>query len=210
MPNTDVEKGVAAVTFTNTVSPSATASPTSAEQPVSHPVTAILGMSHNPTVYAAPNASSVIDRMDVNDSDSSGSASVSKVLLPVTAAVIRPPTEALAMHVPHFYWRCLAYGANEFPLTFSTPIDHGLSTVLISEEYVAKLGLHRKCLLASYAVELAMEKNRQKVDIKFSEYVKIQLHNLSAFWTSKSVHAIIAPGLCAPMILCLPLFTTIL
>ena len=151
-----------------------------------------------------PNASSVIGGMDVNDSDSSGLASVSKVLLPVTAAVIRPPTEASAMHVPHVYWRCLAYGANEFPLTFSAPIDHGSSTVLISEEYVVKLGLHQKHLLAPYTVELTMEKNGQKVDIKFSEYVKIQLHDPSAFWISKSVRMIIAPGLCAPMILGLP------
>ena len=197
-------KGVAAVTFANTVSPSVTASPTSAEQPASHPVAAVLGMSHNPTTYAAPNTSSVIGGMDVNDSDSSGSASVSKGLLPVTAAMIRPPMEALAMHVPHFYWHCLAYGANEFPLTFRALIDHGSSAALISEEYVVKLGLCRKRLLAPYAIELTMEKNGQKVDIEFSEYVKIQLHNPSAFWTSKSVRAIIAPSLCTPMILGLP------
>jgi len=109
------------------------------------------------------------------------------------------------LHIPHLYWRCLAYNApNRFPLTFDAFIDHGSSTVLISEEYVAKLSLHHKRLLEPYSVELAMEKNGQKVNIKFSEYVKVQLHDPSTFWTSKSVRAIIAPSLCAPMILGLP------
>jgi hypothetical protein len=83
-------------------------------------------------------------------------------------------------------------------------IDHGSSAVLISNEWVAKLGLRRKRLLAPYYAELAMEKNGQKIDILFSEYVKIQLHDPSSFWSSKSVRTVIAPGLCAPMILSLP------
>ena len=49
-----------------------------------------------------------------------------------------------------------------------------------------------------------MEKNRQKVEEHFSEYVKIKLHDPSSYWSSKSVCAIIAPSLCAPMILGLP------
>src|ERR1700683_829323 len=108
------------------------------------------------------------------------------------------------MHVPHLFWHCLAHGPDKFPLTFRTLIDHGSSAVLISEKYVVKLGLRQRCLLEPYAVELTVEKNRQKVDIEFSEYVKIQLHNPSGFWTSRSVRTIIVPGLCAPMILGLP------
>ena len=145
----------------------------------------------------------MIGSLDINDSDSSGSASVSKVL-PMTAAVMQPLTEASVMHIPHFFWKCLAYGTNKSPLTFRTLIDHGSSAVLISEEYIAKLGLRRRCLIEPYAVELAVEKNGQKVDIEFSDYVKVQLHDPSGYWTSRSVHAIIAPGLCAPMILGLP------
>jgi hypothetical protein len=49
-----------------------------------------------------------------------------------------------------------------------------------------------------------MEKNGKKVEIQFSEHVKLQLHDLDSYWTSKSVHAMIVPGLCAPMILGLP------
>src|SRR6202050_2170604 len=115
----------------------------------SHPVAAVLGMSCNPTAYIAPNASGMIGGLDINDSDSSGSASVSKVL-PMTAAVMQPLTEASAMHIPHLFWNCLAYGTNEFPLTFRTLIDHSSSAVLISEEYVAKLGLRRRRLIEPY------------------------------------------------------------
>lgn len=52
-----------------------------------------------------------------------------------------------------------------------------------------------------------MEKNGQKVEIQFSEYMKLQLHDPDSYWTSKLVRTIIAPGLCAPMILGLPFLT---
>ena len=73
------------------------------------------------------------------------------------------------------YWNCMASG-KVFPILFRVLIDHGSSDVLISNEWVMKLRLRRKCLLTPYYAELAMEKNRQKIDIFFSEYVKIQLH----------------------------------
>jgi hypothetical protein len=49
-----------------------------------------------------------------------------------------------------------------------------------------------------------MENNGQKVMIQFSEYMKLQLYDPSSYWTLKSVHTIIALGLCAPVILGLP------
>jgi hypothetical protein len=49
-----------------------------------------------------------------------------------------------------------------------------------------------------------MENNGQKVKILFSEYVKLQLQDPSALWSLESIHTIVAPGLCAPMILGLP------
>ena len=76
--------------------------------------------------------------------------------------------------------------------------------MIISESYAERLGLCRKRLLEPYSAELAMEKNGRKVEIQFSEYVKLQLHDPDSYWTSKSVRAIIAPGLCAPMIQGLP------
>jgi hypothetical protein len=117
--------------------------------------------------------------------------------------IAAPLKEVAPTHVPLFYWKCLA-GSKDFPVIFEALIDHGSSTILISEDFLSKLGLCRKCLPVPYSAELAMEKNGQKVEIQFSEYIKIKLHDPSSYWSLKSVCTIIAPGLCAPMILGLP------
>ena len=92
------------------------------------------------------------------------------------------------------------------PLLFclNRVIDHSSSAVLIPEDYALKLGLCQKCLRKPYIAELAMEKNGQKSQFEFSEYVKLQLHDSSSYWSSKTIRAIVAPGLCSPMILSLP------
>jgi hypothetical protein len=176
----------------------------SSTESITHPVAAVLGMSHNPVAYVVNNMSSVIDS-SISSEDSSNVSFVSKVS-PICAAVAATPlTEVAPLHIPHLYWKCLAGGkVNEFPIIFNALIDHGSSAVLISEQYITKLRLCRKCLLKPYSAELAMESDGHKAIIEFSEYVKVKLHDPSSFWSSKSVRAIIAPGLCAPMILGLP------
>ena len=89
-------------------------------------------------------------------------------------------------------------------LTFDALIDHGSSAALISEEYVSKLRLHHKHLIEPYTAELIMENNGQKVEVKFSKYVRLQLHHPSSYWSLKAVHTIVALGLCSLMILGLP------
>jgi len=64
---------------------------------ITHPVAAVLGMSNNPTVYVAPNASSVLGNGDYN---SSGDLSVSNQ---VPDRVLRPLKEVSSLHVPHFF-----------------------------------------------------------------------------------------------------------
>jgi len=158
-------------------------------------------MSRNPVAYVATNGSSVLDA--TSDSDTSSASFVSDPL-PLIAAVSKVPLEeASPLHIPHLYWKCLASGRN-FPIVFKALIDHGSSSVSISEEYILKLRLCHKHLIKPYYAELTMENNGHKINILFSEYVKVTLHDPSSFWSSKSVCAIIAPGLCAPMILGLP------
>ena len=55
------------------------------------------------------------------------------------------------------------------PVTFDALIDHGSFAVLISEEYVLKLGLHCKHLLEPYYTELVMESNKQRSEEHTSE-----------------------------------------
>jgi hypothetical protein len=131
-------------------------------------------MSRNPVAYIASNASSVLERSLNGDSDSSVSQSVSD---PSPPNIHKPLKEASPLHVPHLYWRCLTSGkTNEFPMMFDALIDHGSSAALISEEYVIKLGLRCKRLREPYIAELAMKNDGQKNEVKFTEYVKVQLH----------------------------------
>ena len=149
-----------------------------------HPVAAVLGFSCNPVAYVASNASSVFERSD-GDSDSSGSQTVSA---PSLQSAIEPLKEASPLHVEHLYWRCLTSGnTNEFPVIFDALIDHGSSAVLISEDYALKVGLRQKPLCKPYIAELAMEKNGQKSEFEFSEYVKLQLHDPSSYLSSKTI-----------------------
>jgi hypothetical protein len=92
----------------------------------------------------------------------------------------------------------------EFPISFEALIDHGSSSVLIHESLMNKLGLCCRPLRDPFSAALAMENDGKKIQIQFSDYVKLQLHDPSALWSSRTVRAIIAPGLCAPMILGLP------
>jgi hypothetical protein len=92
----------------------------------------------------------------------------------------------------------------EFPIIFEALIDHSSSTVLIRESYANDLGLCRKLLQTPFSAELAMENNGQKIKVDFTEYITLQLHDPSALWSSKSVRAIVAHGLCVPMILGMP------
>ena len=190
-------RGVAAMASSNNVNiPSASSSFT---EPIPHPVAAVLGMSCNPVAYVAPNASSVIESNPSSDSDSTDSASVSSSDLQNVTTCLK---DTSLLHVPHLYWRCLTSGKpGEFPMTLDVLIDHGSSAVLISEEYVSLLGLHHKRLHKPYSAELAMEKNGAKIQVQFSEYVKLQLHDPDNYWSSKPMRVIITSGLCAPMIL---------
>jgi hypothetical protein len=51
---------------------------------------------------------------------------------------------------------------------------------------------------------MAMAGSEKKVIVKLSKWVKLSLYDSSGAWTSKTVHAVITPSLCAPVILGLP------
>ena len=46
--------------------------------------------------------------------------------------------------------------------------------------------------------------NDQKNIIAFEEFVNLQLYNVSGRYVSKTIHAVISPSLCAPILLGLP------
>ena len=153
-----------------------------------HPVAAVMGMSSNPVAYAASNTSNVIGS-DSNDSgsDSDSLPGVSAPFSAVCAMMTPVRDTASPLHVPHLYWCCLTSGKNqEFPITFNALIDHGSSSVLIRESLANELGLRRRRLRDPFSAELAMENDGQKIEIQFSDYVKLQLHDPSALWSLKT------------------------
>ena len=169
-----------------------------------HPVAAVFAGIDNPVAYMPANGTNVVGNgTDSEDSDVSTPSSQISPLLPNTAS---PRDAGLApFHVPHIYWRCKATGPKtEFPVTFDALFDHGSHAVLISEAFASQLGLRRRNLPSPETVELAMQSEKKKIRIELNEWVKLRLSDPSALWTSKSVRAIVAPGLCAPVILGLP------
>ena len=70
-------------------------------------------------------------------------------------------------------------------------------------ELVAELGLKKYRLHTPKLVDVAMNNNQNSCS-QLHDYVKLSLVSLDAVWTSKTVKALIAPGLCMPIILGLP------
>ncbi|KAG1855249.1 hypothetical protein F4604DRAFT_1932309 [Suillus subluteus] len=103
------------------------------------------------------------------------------------------------LQTPHLRWNCLVDGpAVPSPVPVSALIDHGSSLVLISEDLVSKLGLHRRKLSKPLPISLALSQDKPFL---LSHYVKLSCTSLDQAYTSRTVRAIIAPNLCTPLLL---------
>ena len=169
------------------------------------PVAVVMGVSADPVAYMPSNVSSVIEG-DSFESQTSVSTSPIASLVAVSPSVPKAPSDNLApFTVPHLFWQCSISGPpNCLPVTFVALIDHGSHTVLISEAFAISLGLKRRILPEPMDVEMAMPEEGKKHVVRLNEWVKLSLYDVSGSWTSKTVRAIIAPSLCAPVILGLP------
>ena len=94
-------------------------------------------------------------------------------------------------------------GHLDFPLTFSSLVDNGAHVVLIRPDVVDQLRLQRHPLKTPEIVSVAIEDGKKK-KMKLYHYVKFAVTSVDNVWTSKVIHAIVAPGLCMPVILGLP------
>ena len=79
-------------------------------------------------------------------------------------------------------------------------IDHGCDSVLISLDLVDRLKLPRHKLPKPKSVVMAV-KGDEKKEIVFREFVQMTVISSDQIWSSRSCRAIIAPNLCAPLIL---------
>ena len=107
----------------------------------------------------------------------------------------------------HLVWSCQIHSlTDDFPVKTRTLIDNGAHVVLIRPKLVEKLGLKKRRLRTPEIVDVALH-NGQNSRSELLDYVKLSLTSLDAIWTSKTVTALIAPGLCMPVILGLPFLT---
>jgi hypothetical protein len=104
----------------------------------------------------------------------------------------------------HYVWKCKIDGTlDKFPLTVSTLIDNGAHMVLIRPETVKQLGLASFPLPQPETIDVAISSSGSTKKT-LSHFVKFKATSLDGLWTSRTVFAIIAPGLCMPIIFGLP------
>ncbi|KAH9829347.1 uncharacterized protein C8Q71DRAFT_718361, partial [Rhodofomes roseus] len=143
-----------------------------------HPVAAVMGMGR----VSYTRSPSVEDLYRPEDDDRSS---------------VRP--------TPHLLWDCMIDGPLvDEPFQAQALIDSGSHTVLMREPLVRKLGLTLRDLPQPERVELAMASEGKKVTVSLYQYVKLSVSHPSFRWKSRTVRAIVTPGLCADLILGLP------
>ena len=112
---------------------------------------------------------------------------------------VSPPFKSL-----HFVWKCTVDSPLvDFPLKLATLIDNGAHMVLIRPETCSQLGLELFPLPKPELIDIAISSSTS-VPKTLSHFVKIKVTSLDGQWTSCTIFAIIAPGLCMPIILGLP------
>ncbi|KAG0706782.1 hypothetical protein DFH29DRAFT_995651 [Suillus ampliporus] len=101
----------------------------------------------------------------------------------------------------HLIWPCLLMGpSSESPEHFKALIDHGSHLVLIDENIVKRLGLHRRKLHTKIEANSAFMDNSSS-PFSFSEYVLLSPSSVNHDWTLRTICAIIAPDLAVPLLL---------
>ncbi|KAF8885403.1 hypothetical protein CPB84DRAFT_1685520 [Gymnopilus junonius] len=91
----------------------------------------------------------------------------------------------------------------DFALTFASLLDCGAHLVLMNPETADELQLERFALKKPELVNVTISKDKTE-KMSLLQYVKFSITTLDNAWSSKTVCALIAPGLCMPIILRLP------
>ncbi len=157
-----------------------------------------------PIAAAVPaNKSGVLNATNADGTDTDANLSVDSDI------VSKPSPVPFA--VPHLLWRCTVDncdpGALEPRTNVTALVDDGAHLVLICPQLVDHL--HLKCHLLPEPIEIGIAiSDSPSPACKLTEWVKLKPHDISAAWSSCTVHTIIAPGLCSDIILGLPFLKT--
>jgi hypothetical protein len=133
---------------------------------------------------------------DSNDSADDGDVTESSEVSPASS-----PNDDFA----HLIWRCLLEGPKSaLPIAVNALIDNSSHLVIINDSLADSLGLRRFTLHRPKEITLALSDDSLPTVQSLTQYVKLRTVSTDQSWTSNSVCAFIAPGLCAPLILGLP------
>jgi hypothetical protein len=103
----------------------------------------------------------------------------------------------------HFIWDCQILGLiDDFPVKTRALLDNGAHLVLIHPELVTQLGLKTYKLHKLEIIDVAFNTKKQK-KTELYDYVKLSVMSLDSHWSACTVKALVAPGLCTPIILSL-------
>ena len=106
---------------------------------------------------------------------------------------------------PHYRWRCTVDSVNSLDrLEVDALIDNGSHTVLIHDYLTERLGLCRRKLIDPMNVSLVLSDSDNHVVTTLTDWVKLRLFDRNNLWSSRTVHAVVAPSLCTDIILGLP------
>lgn len=140
--------------------------------------------------------SAVLER-EYGDDNSSDSSECVPSHLPSRSTSPNSPFQT-----PHLMFLCSVDGPSvPSPLRIKSLIDTGSHLVLIDDALVTHLGLRRRTLLEPISISLAMDTTAAAAPTRLSHWVKLRPQSLDNSWTSCSIRAVIAPGLCYPLIL---------
>ncbi|KAJ7442584.1 hypothetical protein B0H11DRAFT_1684757, partial [Mycena galericulata] len=119
-----------------------------------------------------------------------------------------PDLSVSSLHrASHFFWDCLIEGPmSNYPLKIRGLMDDGAFLALIDAALADKLELRRFKLHKPEPIALALadSDSSSNAETLLTEYVKIPLHSRDQRWSSSVVRFVVAPNLCAPVILGLP------
>ena len=167
----------------------------------------IASTSSNPPTSSSSSSSSIVELDNSADSDF-----IASMFGPLSSSAVIGngtfSTEGDSVCQPfkskHFVWKCLINGnIDEFPVKISGLIDNGAHMVLIRPDTVKLLGLPSFSLPHPEQVDVAISSSKSTKKI-LSHFVKFKATSLDGLWTSRTIIAIIAPGLCMPIIFGLP------
>ena len=181
--------------------------------PSSHPVAAVMGYALNLVGYTVNYSSAVLsenedeDELDSSEVHDQLAAVIEDIknAAPNSSNLLKADLEFLApITVPHMFWHASASPPNSLPIQFDCLLDIGSHLVIICEQLVKDLHLCCHKLQQPIVSKLAIQPDGLKT-LEFHDFIKLKLYDSSGVYVAKTVHAVISPTLCAPVLLGLPL-----